>query len=224
MKQKEANQFFIDIMDILKLENNCHVFLIDKKNRLLAANQTQIQVIQQVTGIKAADKIIGIPIKDLFLKKQAFELIKKENNMVIEGKQAMLFYNLWRIDNYKKISLLTMKTPLYDSKKKIIGIFGISVYLSESSFENYNQINLSDREIQCLDYLLRGKVTKEIAGLTKLSARTVEGYLKNIKRKLNVNSKSALINKALSLGIEKINKLAGIISEGYKSGIFMSKE
>ncbi len=141
----------------------------------------------------------------------------------IKNKRAQLFYNIWRVDNYKKIVFLTMKTPLYN-KKKIIGIFGISVYLAEYSLENTNYVDLSARETECLNYLLRGKTAKEIAVITQLSVRTIEGYLKKIKIKLNCNSKSTLISKALRLGIMRINKGEGVISKEFEPGIFIAKE
>ena len=46
---------------------------------------------------------------------------------------------------------------------------------------------LSERELQCLCLLARGYTMKESAQELKLSPRTVESYLDNIKTKLNMD-------------------------------------
>lgn len=223
MTRKSSKQYFVDVNDMLQLNADCHVYLIDKKGCLLEGNLKQMQVIQQITGINTHDKIVGTSVDDLFTKRAA-NIVHKENTDVIKGKKAKLFYNVWVIENFKQITFLTMKTPLYNERKQIIGVFGISQYLSEHTLENSNQIELSNREAECLDYLLRGKTSKEIAYVTKLSVRTIEGYLTNIKRKLKCYSKSALISKALKFGPLKLNKFDGVVSKNYESGIFMPKE
>jgi DNA-binding CsgD family transcriptional regulator len=59
---------------------------------------------------------------------------------------------------------------------------------------------LSDRQSQCLFFLIRGKTSKEIAKILHLSFRTVETYVEQVKDKLNCASKSELIEKAIDSG------------------------
>ncbi len=68
--------------------------------------------------------------------------------------------------------------------------------------ENYNSdLKLTTREAECLFLLIRGKSAKEIARFLEISFRTVEGYLENIKYKMEVSSRSELIAKAIETGL-----------------------
>lgn len=51
-----------------------------------------------------------------------------------------------------------------------------------------NEINISEREAECLYYLSKGKAVKEIALLLKLSSRTIEANINNIKMKANATT------------------------------------
>ena len=54
-------------------------------------------------------------------------------------------------------------------------------------------IHLSQREADCMLQMLRGKSIDGIAKHTKLSPRTVEYYVKNIKKKIGCRTKFELI-------------------------------
>lgn len=58
-------------------------------------------------------------------------------------------------------------------------------------------VDFSKRELECLQLTLRGKTAKQIGVILGLSSRTVEQYLGNLKYKMGVTSKSALIECAL---------------------------
>lgn len=58
--------------------------------------------------------------------------------------------------------------------------------------------SLSPREVECIVHVLRGKTSKQIARVLKLSHRTVEFYIGRVKHKLYCNTKSELIEKVLS--------------------------
>jgi DNA-binding CsgD family transcriptional regulator/predicted ester cyclase len=55
---------------------------------------------------------------------------------------------------------------------------------------------LSNREQECLEFLIQGKTAKETAARMKLSSRTVESYLINIKKKLGCSNKGQLFTIA----------------------------
>ena len=57
--------------------------------------------------------------------------------------------------------------------------------------------SFSQREMQCLKLLLQGKSAKEIARILDLSPRTVEFYIRNMKKKTHCRTRSELILKAL---------------------------
>lgn len=60
---------------------------------------------------------------------------------------------------------------------------------------NGNEILFTDREFECVNYILKGYTTKGIAQKLYISPRTVESYLNGIKRKLDVTHKVDIINK-----------------------------
>ena len=57
---------------------------------------------------------------------------------------------------------------------------------------------LSDRELQVLEYLGDGKTTKEIASYLHLSPKTIETFRERVKRKLKLESNAQLIHFATS--------------------------
>ena len=59
---------------------------------------------------------------------------------------------------------------------------------------------LSQRELQVLALVARDTTTDQIAQELKLSARTVETYVKRAGQKLGVSSRSAAVAKAVQLG------------------------
>ncbi|MBA8667208.1 hypothetical protein H1Q59_04805 [Holosporaceae bacterium 'Namur'] len=64
-----------------------------------------------------------------------------------------------------------------------------------------NRINLTKREVECLQNLALGKSIKEIADILDISDRTVEVYLNNIKIKSGYNHRSQLVSMYLKSDI-----------------------
>ena len=58
-----------------------------------------------------------------------------------------------------------------------------------------DQANLTDREKEILQLLIKGNSYKEIAGTIFISVETLNSHIKNIYRKLNVHSRSELSAK-----------------------------
>lgn len=83
--------------------------------------------------------------------------------------------------------------------------YGLSHVLSDidlsisSSAEKSNGPHLTQRQIDCLIHLVKGKTIKQIARALHLSAKTIEHYLDTIKSKLNAQDRSTLIEQALQL-------------------------
>ena len=59
----------------------------------------------------------------------------------------------------------------------------------------FDHLYLTEREAECVFCLLQHHTIKSTSILLNLSARTVEFYLKNIKTKLKIRTKSALITQ-----------------------------
>lgn len=66
---------------------------------------------------------------------------------------------------------------------------------------------LTARELCCVNHLLLGMTTPEVARALNLSPRTVETHLLNLKNKLNCNSKSELIALLIKLGFRPSSEL-----------------
>lgn len=60
---------------------------------------------------------------------------------------------------------------------------------------------LSKREQQCLGWIARGKSSWEMAQIMAISERTVNFHIENVKRKLDVRSRSQLVYNAAVLGL-----------------------
>lgn len=59
--------------------------------------------------------------------------------------------------------------------------------------KKFKNVHFSRREAECMAQLLRGRSIRGTAKKLDLSHRTVEFYVKNMKRKLNCNTKYELI-------------------------------
>ena len=66
---------------------------------------------------------------------------------------------------------------------------------------SYPNVELSQREMECLFYTLSGRSAKETAAILGLSIRTIEHYLENLKLKLDCSSKTQLRHKLVPGGI-----------------------
>ena len=121
----------------------------------------------------------------------------------------------------KSLQFLSIKFPCYNFQHQLLGILGISIVLGEHPLaEAINQLTslgllprntsedqklklnlgpivLTPRELECLEYTVKGFTAKEIAKKLLLSPRTVEEYLNQLKLKFEVSSKQQMIQKVL---------------------------
>lgn len=67
-----------------------------------------------------------------------------------------------------------------------------------------SDIKLSKRQDEILRFIIHGKTIKEISKILQLSPRTIGHYFETVKMKLNVSTKSELINKAIDMGYIKL--------------------
>lgn len=74
-------------------------------------------------------------------------------------------------------------------------------HLQELCFANSEKSILSNRERECLFYLLRCRTAKEIAQILNISFKTVEMHISHIKEKLNCQTKSKIFDLAVERGI-----------------------
>lgn len=77
--------------------------------------------------------------------------------------------------------------------------------------EPYTQVYFTQREVECLYYLVRGLTITSAASFLDLSPRTVEYYLKNMKMKVNVRTKADLIELLHKVGF--VNTLDSVFAD-----------
>lgn len=108
------------------------------------------------------------------------------------------------------VPTLSFRMPLYQNNGKQIGLFGCSIVINKHSLSEaitllqshgflnsfrHNRWELTPREMDCLNYTVKGMSAKKIGEMLGLSHRTIEEYLNNIKKKVGVNTKAELIEK-----------------------------
>ena len=119
--------------------------------------------------------------------------------------------------------LLTTKSPYYDKDGNIAAIIVLCIEISNREIIEiasliecdvpFNQCKsivisgndyifskcekkLTPRELECVFYTLRGRSSKRIAKILKISPRTVEEHINNVKLKFDCGSKDELIEFA----------------------------
>lgn len=157
------------------------------------------------------------------------EHLYAEDANVIAQKKQIAFLGCTRFAKGQKKILYGTKTPILDHDNTVIGLidqfidithnlfFNLSPIILDACFrndilqpdgqfsymiiENIKEYGITDRQLECLFYLLRGKSAVDIAALLDLSNRTVETHIENLRQKLNCSKKSELIEKALNTGL-----------------------
>ncbi|MBV8801706.1 MAG: helix-turn-helix transcriptional regulator [Gammaproteobacteria bacterium] len=175
-------------------------------------------------GYHSEKDLKGTPLSKLF-KKESVKILNYHNNNLLVKKALTIYDEQSTLLNDIIFSCISFKFPLFNSKDQMIGVFGISALTDNAIFKeaeslstsmqriiqtglispskniipgfHINDIYFSKQEVKCLRLLLTGKTIKLIAQHMSLSPRTVEFYIENIKRKLDVKTKSELIEKVV---------------------------
>ena len=166
----------------------------------------------------------GTLLSSLF-QKETVQVFNDENNNLLNTKKLTIYESIGSRLDELSFSCLSFKFPVFNEKDKIIGVFGISALTDSSIFKeaeslstslaqiiqtgllphsknimpgfHIDDVYFSKQEVKCLRLLVAGKTIKLIGQHMDLSPRTVEYYLMNIKHKLNVKTKSELIDKVI---------------------------
>lgn len=102
---------------------------------------------------------------------------------------------LLKKDSPKKI--IESIHSVYHGESVMNGIIASKVleYFQQGKIKEVQQSNLTDREKQILELLVKGYSYKEIAASINISVETLNTHVKNIYRKLNVHSRGELAAK-----------------------------
>ncbi len=127
--------------------------------------------------------------------------------------------------NDRRRLLISKTKPLYDDSNNVIGVFAQTKDVTKSGiFSRYMNLIVNDHKItgnsnsqtiytlsqhklpysltsrqeECLFLLARGKSYKEISRIMNISTRTIEDHIAALKVKLDCNTKSQIIEKAIN--------------------------
>jgi len=189
-------------------------YFLDKKGSTLHMNQQCIDV----CGFQSLDESLGKSLFDVSDPSCAETLIGNCNEVIAENKIKIFEENNIRKDGLS-MQFLSVKSPCFNDKNELIGVFGCSIVLGKQSLPaallqisqlglltathamtntvlptvNQNNDFLSERERLCLFHLCKGYTMKEIAKIIGLSPKTIETYIDRAKQKLNCQNKAELI-------------------------------
>ncbi len=162
---------------------------------------TDMDILMPKQGIKVSknlnhhflhDDNVIFQIKNMFAKYTAKGLVNNEINrqedMQPTEKQLDLLNHTIEVLEFYTTEIIQL---LIKSR------FNEQSYLQIESDKN---IILTNRESECLFYLLRGKSAKLIAKMLNISFRTVEVYTEKLKMKFKCNTKAELIGYAIEQG------------------------
>lgn len=218
-----STQILHDHLEAMLENTPANAYWKNKNGCYLGANSKLLQT----AGFTKPEDIMGLTDCDLCWGKQGPLMMHNDKKIFVhQHENAFIEYGkncLGSIEHY-----LSYKMPLHGRSGKIIGTFGLSYLINETKplttlpeemglFCNpfiTNRINelqkklnpklaygLTQRQYDCLYFLVRGMTAKEIGKKLGLSPKTVEHYLDNIKIKLNCQKRSNLIEKALQMGM-----------------------
>lgn len=156
------------------------------------------------------------------------ELFRKQDKSVIDSGKSLKILDIHPFSGKEWKAYIFTKTPLHDSNSNVIGtifhgedittpkILELGSFLSKMTSGIHNDIlsgqnsfllsgkhdgvKLSDREAECLFFILRGKTVKLTARFLGISPRTVEEHVAKLKLKLGAQNKYELIDKAIQAG------------------------
>ena len=162
--------------------------------------------------------ILGKTIFDRIDKDFAHQIYKNNNNVIYQERPFILDEEGIKIKDGTHINSLSIKVPWYSEDGKLAGILGFGLIANRDAYAQainqllsmklfpaysskqfktagkfYKSHYFTSIELNILHLSARGKTAKDTAAMLSLSKRTVEHYIENIKQKLNVKTKSAMI-------------------------------
>lgn len=182
----------------------------------------------QLAGYKNIDSYIGTT--DYEWKCDAVEFaedIRKQDQLVLSSNTAWNSFNIMKF-NKRLTYYFSHKSVIVDPTNKKLGILFVGTILTDDAIikaltslansdpqksEKKIQTNiysiakeyecpyqLSQRQQECLFYLLKGNSAKQIGKLLNISNRTVEGYIDHLKVKFGCLTRQQLFEKAIAQG------------------------
>lgn len=198
----------------------------DTQSKFLWANKNCVNLL----GFKSLDWFVGSTDFDIPCEASKFaEQFIAQDRQVLRTKSCLRLLEIRKYADNNIYTLLTTKTPLLDISGVIIGVIAqlitvdrnilmaLSKMAAAPAAHDYSHLigshkigsydekcDLTQREEETLYYLLRGNTAAEIAARLKISRRTVEIYVDNLKGKFGCDKKSHLITKCIEDGFMNV--------------------
>ena len=126
MTNHQNTQCNIDIASLSRLSIRAHIYWKTIEGRYLGGNDL---VIEKLGFSSLKDMLDKTDDQFLYPKAEAKQF-KLEDRLVIDSGLPMKFYNEMTLPQ-SVIRFLTIKTPMFNQDKDIIGVFGFSQYIDE---------------------------------------------------------------------------------------------
>ncbi|MCC5016130.1 MULTISPECIES: helix-turn-helix transcriptional regulator [unclassified Legionella] len=204
----------IHLFDLLKLSMS--VYFLDANSTTHLMNQYGALL----CGFDSAEDSKGRCLLDVAEKQSALQLMRNSSDVCITNTIKVYEERLVNHEGNEQF-IFSVKFPWFNHNNQLVGSAGFSFNLHSSSLiyslqqirelglfphitallgnNSYaiNSLDFTAREKDCAYWLVRGYSAKQIAAKLGLSFRTIEDYLGNMKIKMNVSSKQALIEKLI---------------------------
>lgn len=190
---------------------NINIYFLDDGGNFCIQNEEHAKNM----GCLSVQETLGKNISH-FVTKESANLIRSNDIHVLKTEDYKIIEEIVKKNKCgshgEDFSGLSFKMPWYSEDNKIIGIFGCTIVLGKhllaDSIETMRQLGLlnsdytptrepkfyfTKRQKEILQLMVRGKFSKEISNILKISQRTVQHYIDHMKHKVGVNSRSELI-------------------------------
>jgi DNA-binding CsgD family transcriptional regulator len=209
--------FPIKIENLLALP--LHIYWKDLQSKYLGCNDYMAENL----CFNNRKDIIGASDADTIVPADSAAVYQAQDKRVVENPVIQNFFDCGVYKDDRLMTFLTMKLPIFTSRNKVAGVLGISSPIDKNclqsglscfpteflqympktislTMDDRNTLfaKLSKREKQCLYYVVKGYSANAIATMFKLSKRTIEYYIDNVKTKLGCLTKTELIETAIT--------------------------
>lgn len=141
---------------------------------------------KKITSLYPSTKVIAITMYDDIL---------HLNKMLKAGAVGYLLKSAKKDELVKAINQVLKGEKYFSPDIKIVD------KIQEDFEHNISELKLTDREIEIISLISKGKSSPEIAQELNISTRTVEKHRSNIMEKVGVNNISGLLRYAFAHGI-----------------------
>ncbi len=161
------------------------VYIKDRKHQYQWGNQF---FLNQALGLNNVKDIYGLVDNECPWNNDAEIAILNDievlsSNKTVHAKEKVTRYNNISFD------LVSYKNPIVDNQNSIMGILGFSMAIPLEQ----QSLPFTARELDVLNLLVLGYSDKQIAKKLKLSPRTVESHINNMKTKSGAHNRLRLV-------------------------------